>query len=173
MNITLYLPLTDASDILLEQIKKYCEKENISLEALLQEKSKPKMILDKGTLPESMGENKITILGYKKIRQFILDNQKTNKDDYFVDEYGVNNWARKLKADPDLIRRNTGGKVILQTPVHLLDDRVVVLNYDKPEKERIIRVKNSPKPYRKFDGQYHRHCSKCPFPEGCIMCTLP
>ena len=26
---------------------------------------------------------------------------------------------------------------------------------------------------RKFDGQKRRHCSQCPFPEGCVMCTLP
>ena len=26
---------------------------------------------------------------------------------------------------------------------------------------------------RKFDGKKRRHCSQCPFPEGCGMCTLP
>ena len=26
---------------------------------------------------------------------------------------------------------------------------------------------------RQFTGQPRRHCSGCPFPEGCMMCTLP
>ena len=38
-----------------------------------------------------------------------------------------------------------------------------------------VMVHNAPpgKQRRKFDGQKRRHCSGCPFPEGCVMCTLP
>jgi len=173
MKITLYLALSDNSDILLGQLEKYCKKKDIFLEAFAEEKSKPKMVIEKDILPESMGENKIIILGYKKIRQFMLNNKKTNQEDYFVSEYGSNNWSRKLKADPEQIRRNTGGAVIITTPVHLSDNRVVCLDPEKREKERIYVVKYSLKPYRKFDGNYNRHRSGCPFPEGCIICTLP
>lgn len=50
----------------------------------------------------------------------------------------------------------------------------VCLNPNDKEIERVYRLheptRNS---YRYFDGKYHRHCSKCPFAEGCIICTLP
>jgi hypothetical protein len=38
-----------------------------------------------------------------------------------------------------------------------------------------VSVHNAPsgKRRRKFTGQPQRHCSSCPFPEGCVMCTLP
>lgn len=38
-----------------------------------------------------------------------------------------------------------------------------------------VSVHNAPsgKRRRKFTGQPRRHCSRCPFPEGCMMCTLP
>jgi hypothetical protein len=112
------------------------------------------------------------IFGYKEIRQYLMDCPSTKHNDYFIYEYGAENWVRKPTPDPDLIIRETGGKILLGTPVHLLDTEVQVLNYDKPESERVILVKGSTKPYRKFDGQYHRHCGGCPFPEGCVMCTL-
>ena len=132
----------------------------------------------KGLSEGSIGELTESIIGIKKIRQYLLNNRKTNQEYYFVDnnpfgETNPDNWVRKRKADPEKVERNTNGKVVIQTPVHLLDDRVTCLNPDKPERQRTYRVKDSPKPYRKFDGQHRRHCSKCPFPEGCVMCTLP
>lgn len=27
-------------------------------------------------------------------------------------------------------------------------------------------------PERKFTGKPRKHCSQCPFPEGCVMCDL-
>ncbi|PCI20134.1 hypothetical protein COB64_02385 [Candidatus Wolfebacteria bacterium] len=68
--------------------------------------------------------------------------------------------------------KTTEGKVILTTPVHLTDKDIQVVNPEDPENERVIRISNSRREYRQFDGGYHRHCSKCPFPEGCIMCCL-
>lgn len=50
----------------------------------------------------------------------------------------------------------------------------VCLNPDEKEKERIYRmIEPTRNSYRNFDGKYHRHCSKCPFAEGCITCALP
>ena len=38
-----------------------------------------------------------------------------------------------------------------------------------------VLVHNAPpsKRLRHFNGKPHKHCSGCPFPEGCVMCTLP
>ncbi len=67
-------------------------------------------------------------------------------------------------------------KIIFRTPVQYLDKRVQCLDYSKPERERVYQVLNS-KPgsahYRTFDGKPRRYCNDCPFPEGCITCTLP
>jgi hypothetical protein len=50
----------------------------------------------------------------------------------------------------------------------------VCLNPNKKERGRVYRLQEPTRnSYRNFDGKYHRHCSKCPFAEGCIMCTLP
>lgn len=171
--ITLYLPLSDQSDILLEKMHTYCETNDILLEVFREEKVKPKMVFE-FTDPDNQHLNtKQTFVSYKKIRQFVLNNQKTNQQDYFTDEFGQENWARKLKVDPDLLVRETFGKMILSQPVHLSDKNLQCLNYEKPPNERIYTVSDSDKPYRKFNGQYHRHCSSCPFEEGCIVCTLP
>lgn len=70
--------------------------------------------------------------------------------------------------------QQTNGRVIMGTPVHLLDEDIRVINPEARERDQIVHVKKSARnPYRKFDGAYHRHCSKCPFPEGCVMCCLP
>lgn len=98
--------------------------------------------------------------------------KKQTPSAYYADEYGPDNWFRKITVDPDDIRRYTGGAVIMMTPVHLLPGNPVCLNPNKKESERTYIVKNSPKPYRKFDGTSKKHCSGCPFEEGCVMCTL-
>lgn len=88
-------------------------------------------------------------------------------------------WTLLMKTlmkhgDPEL-KENAQNKIIFADPVHL-DDRVECLDLSKPERERVYLVKDS-KPdsmlYRSFDGKPHRHCSGCPFPEGCVTCTLP
>ncbi|MDE2030789.1 MAG: hypothetical protein KGI58_00815 [Patescibacteria group bacterium] len=128
---------------------------------------------------KDLGDLSETIVGEKKIRQYIMGNRKTNQHSYFVDDTrqigdigNVNNWARKKTVDPDNVTRNTSGFVILTEGVHL-NQNFSCLNPEKSERERIYLVKDSPKPYRKFDGNYNRHCSKCPFTEGCVVCTLP
>ncbi len=69
--------------------------------------------------------------------------------------------------------KSTGG-VVMGVPVHLNpENNVSAIDWDVPERERVYEIKGSRNALRKFDGNYHRHCSKCPFPEGCIMCTLP
>ncbi len=136
-----------------------------------------KKILSK-RLEKIFGEVVQEIIGFKNINLFLLNNQKTNQKPYFFDspEDGTtnsDNWPRKRRAETDNVTRNTYGKVVMQTPVHLLEDHIVCLNPEKKERDRTYRVKNSPKPYRKFDGNKNKHCSHCPFPEGCVMCTLP
>ena len=88
----------------------------------------------------------------------------------------VNRQEKIYKKAKEVQRRNeakiTEGKVILTVPVHLTDKDIQVVNPEDPENKRVIRIPGSRKEYRQFDGKYHRHCSKCPFPEGCIMCCL-
>lgn len=172
--ITLYLPLSDESDIILEQANKFVAKNNFIVEAYREEGSRPKMVVFKkqNAIAGDVGELTQTFTTYKRMRQFLLYEQKQNQQPYFVDEFGSNNWARKPKVDPDEITRFTAGKIIIAKPVHL-SDPVTCLNRDKPERERIYVVPNSKKPYRKFDGNHKRHCSGCPFEEGCVVCTLP
>ncbi len=49
---------------------------------------------------------------------------------------------------------------------------------DKPrmtkhsERDVTVHDASPSKRRRKFTGQPRRHCSHCPFPEGCVMCTL-
>lgn len=99
--------------------------------------------------------------------------KKQTPKEYYSDKYGSDNWFRKVMVDPDGIERFTAGKLILMMPVHLLPGNPVCLNYNKSERERIYVIEGSSKPYRKFDGSYKKHCSRCPFEEGCVMCTLP
>ncbi len=172
--IILYLPLSDSSDIILKQTNKFAAENNYQVEAYRQEGIKPKMVVSKNgnSIAGDTGKLTQTFTTYKKMRQFFIGDQKQNQEDYFVGEFGSDNWARKLKVDPDHIQRFTAGKVIIAEPVHL-NDPVKCLNRDKPERERIYVVPNSDKPYRKFDGDYHKHCLGCTFKDGCIMCTLP
>ena len=173
MKITLTLSLSNESDTIFEQVKTYCEKNQIEFEAFQKEGSEATMVVFYDSPLPNTGDYVKTIVSRKKISQFLLNNIKNNQEEYFSDSFGGANWARKLKVDPDEIRRFTGGKVILTTPIHLLDKRVYCLNYEKPVHDRIYVVEGSSKPYRKFDGKYHKHCSGCPFDEGCITCTLP
>ena len=65
-------------------------------------------------------------------------------------------------------RAVASGRVVLMPPIT-----------DKPHttkhSERDVTVHDAPpdKQRRKFTGQKRRHCSRCPFPEGCVVCTLP
>ena len=65
-------------------------------------------------------------------------------------------------------RAAASGSVVLMRPVT-----------DEPHmtkhSEREVTVHDAPagKRHRKFTGQPRRHCSHCPFPEGCVMCMLP
>lgn len=192
-SLLLYVPAGRASDILVGQVRKFCKDNGrlkltvisgvtsnyrglVITEPMLEITPSLKagiLLLTKHQLSTSaIGELKREIIGYKNIRQYLLNNPKDNQDDYFVQEYGPVNWARKHSVDPDNIQRNnTGGAVIMSAMVHLSDE-VQCLDPDKPFLERIYTVPGSPKPYRKFDGGYHKHCSKCPFSEGCVMCTL-
>ena len=75
------------------------------------------------------------------------------------------------------LKENAENKIIMTTPVHLHNEEVECLDYNKRATERVYIVKNS-KPgsqlYRTFDGiTPKRHCSDCSSPEGCIMCILP
>jgi hypothetical protein len=40
-------------------------------------------------------------------------------------------------------------------------------------REVTVHAAASGKRRRKFTGRPRRHCSGCPFPEGCVMCALP
>lgn len=73
------------------------------------------------------------------------------------------------KRDIDEARRAVAsGRVVLMAPVS-----------DEPRmtkhSEREVTVHDAPsgKRHRRFDGHPRRHCSQCPFPEGCVVCTLP
>lgn len=65
-------------------------------------------------------------------------------------------------------RAAASGRVVLRSPIN-----------DEPRmtkhSEQDVTVHDAPpgKRRRKFTGQPRRHCSHCPFPEGCMMCTLP
>jgi hypothetical protein len=81
--------------------------------------------------------------------------------------------ATAHRQEEEKMKKSTGG-VIIGLPVHLNPNNpVTAIDWDVPEKDRVYVVKNSRNSYRKFDGDHHRHCSKCPFEEGCVMCTLP
>jgi hypothetical protein len=83
--------------------------------------------------------------------------------------------ALKRHEDP-VLKRHAEGKIIMTVPVHLSDKRVQCLDYSLSERERVYLVADSKQGsqlYRKFDGKPKRHCSGCPFPKGCVMCTLP
>ncbi len=190
-SLLLILPETREADILLDQVRRFCVCNAYTFESSLsayyrnEKVTEPVLVVTPtpqarlelvqafDVSEDMIGDLERQIKGYKKIRQYLLDDPKTNQDDYFVQEYGPLNWMRRPTVDPDDIRRETGGKVVFTTPVHLLDDRVTVLDPEKRESERTYVVKDSSHPYRKFDGSPNRHCSKCPFPEGCVMCTLP
>lgn len=81
-----------------------------------------------------------------------------------------------LKHGNQQLKENAKNKIILTTPVELLDTRVECLDYTKPERERVYFVKDS-KPgsvlYRTFDGIKRIYCSGCSDSEGCRMCLLP
>ena len=180
---------TREADILASQVKEFCKNKGYSFVFHNDhEKGFVPMLLiclSRATVhgmqlsTKDAGAFTQTIRGVKKIRQYLLGNTKENQEDYWlselmkIDGFDSDNYARKAKVDLDSVRRFTGKAVVVQTPVHLLDERVQVLNLEKKERDRIYLVKDSRKPYRKFNGQHNRHCSKCPFPEGCVMCTLP
>ncbi len=98
--------------------------------------------------------------------------KKQTPPEYYSDEYGSNNWFRKISVDPDDVERFTAGKIFMMMPVHLLPGNPICLDPSKKERERIYVVEGSPKPYRKFDGTKKKHCSRCPFHDGCMVCTL-
>ncbi len=190
--ITLLIPKNSTSGnytALQHNVKNFCFREGFEFLCYLRDIEKPSLKIenpdfakemkeisaDKKTSEKDMGQWERTIVGKKKIGQYLLDNEKSNQYPYFTgstSDSENNTLWRKKTADPELIERNTNGMVIITTPVHLIDNGVTCLNPDKKERERIYSVEGSDKPYRKFDGQYRRHCGGCPFPEGCIMCTL-
>ncbi len=100
------------------------------------------------------------------------DFNKRTSNEYYANEYGPENWFRKISVDPDEVERFTAGKIFMMMPVHLLLGNPVCLDPSKKERERIYIVEDSPKPYRRFDGTKKKHCSRCPFEDGCMVCTL-
>jgi hypothetical protein len=101
-----------------------------------------------------------------------LNLKKHTSEAYYADDYGSDNWFRKISVDPDEVERFTAGKVFMTMPVHLLPGNPICLDPSKKERERIYVVEGSPKPYRRFDGTKRKHCSRCPFEDGCMVCTL-
>lgn len=181
-------------DVLLAQVRTFCNKNEYSFAQvshttwsdwlIFKNDSYPSMlivpsdvqksVLKKACQNNDIGDIAVYISTYKRIRQYLMGNQKQNTEPYFVELPGVGNWARKPTIDHDELPPPIGMTgIVMTTPVHLLDDRVQCLNLDKPERERTYLVADSSKPYRKFDGQSRKHCSKCPFSEGCVMCTFP
>ncbi len=66
--ITLYMCLCDESDILLEEMQRFCEKNDYNLEAFKENLKKPRMVIEntKFSSQEKFGKLKKTLSGYKK-----------------------------------------------------------------------------------------------------------
>ncbi len=60
------------------------------------------------------------------------------------------------------------GRVVIMPPIS--DEQQGLTKHSEFD----VSVHNAPsgKRRRKFTGEKRRHCSHCPFPEGCMMCTL-
>ena len=83
-------------------------------------------------------------------------------------------YANAANQERQKMIQESNGRIIMLPPIHLSEHNTVkAIDYSVPADERIYVVHNSRKQYRQFDGNYHRHCSGCPFPDGCVMCNLP
>ena len=77
--------------------------------------------------------------------------------------------AKLRQKDEEIARRTIQMGGVVFTPEVTDEPRMT------KHSEFEVTVHDAPvgKRRRKFTGQPRKHCSHCPFPEGCVMCTLP
>lgn len=80
----------------------------------------------------------------------------------------VNEMMRK-RDDQEALRATASGRLVMTPPIS--DEQQGITKHG--EFDVSVHNTTSGKHRRKFTGQPRRHCSHCPFPDGCMMCTLP
>lgn len=75
----------------------------------------------------------------------------------------------RRRDEQEADRAVASGRVVITPPIS--DEQSGLTRHGEFE----VSVHEAPpgKRRRTFTSQPRRHCSGCPFPEGCMMCTLP